>query len=102
VWSRKVLEIKGQGPGIYLWLKLTDSTCIVPSLGSCLVSMNFEIFGDDRSVVDCTIALYDSICTVSNGCLSLYLNIAGLRQNPGKTFSGVAESGKSRKILDFL
>ena len=27
-----------------------------------------------------------TVCIVSNCCLSLYLNIGGLREGPGKTF----------------
>jgi len=36
------------------------------------------------------------VCVVSNCCLSLYLNIAGLRQGPGEMLLG------SWKVLEFL
>jgi len=41
--------------------------------------------------------LYIYIYMVSNCCLSLYLNVAGLRQGPGKMLLG-----SWKKVMDFF
>jgi len=51
--------------------------------------------GENVTVINIYSSIYTAIM-VSNCCLSLYLNIAGLRQGPGKMLLG------SWKVLEFL
>ena len=45
---------------------------------------------------ECSVWMLLSYCVVSNCCLSLYLNVAGLRQRPGKMLP------RSWKVLEFF
>ena len=51
--------------------------------------------GENVTVITIYSSMYTAIM-VSNCCLSLYLNIAGLRQGPGNMLLG------SWKVLEFL
>ena len=55
----------------------------------------FEMRDSDEHIVQCG-CCYHTICIVSNCCLSVYLNIAGLRQGPGKCLWGPG------KVLEFF
>jgi len=58
----------------------------------CAISSQHVTVMNMYSSMDAAIVL----CMVSNCCLSLYLNVAGLRQHPGKMLPG------SWKVLEFF
>jgi len=60
----------------------------------------FAISSQHVTVMNTYSTIDATICMVSNCWLSLYLNIAGLQQSPGKIASGVLES--PGKVQDFF